>query len=188
VFEGLINEAETAADAVVTKYAVRATVVVPFLVALVFATLAITFLLVDRFGAIPAFLILTLVYGAVGTCAALSVTKSERKKAESRTVEQEASTKSATTQAAAAIVADAPLAIAATLLSSLGGPTVALDATKAIIRNWPLVVLAGLVGVLVFSTAAPEAGSSDAEVDPDSLNGARAPSNGVGAPLPQATF
>jgi hypothetical protein len=185
VLEGLINEAEAAAGAVVSKYAARASVVVPFLVALTFATLAVTFVLIDRYDAISAFTIVALGYGAIGVVAAISVTNIERAKTEQRVAVQDAATSTVTADVAKTVMAEAPLALAASLLSTVGGPSAALGVTRALVRNWPLVVLTGLVGVLVFSEGQTVQTQVDPEVDPTKLNGIRPRRSGVGAAAEQ---
>ena len=188
MIEGLIKEAETAAGAVVSKYAARASVVVPFLFALTFATLAITFALVDRYGAILAFTIVALAYGIVGVLAAISVANAERGKTERHPTVQDAATTAATADVAKTVMAEAPLALVVSLLGSVGGPTAALGAARAVVRNWPLVVLAGLVGVLVFSTGKTEPTQTDADVDPAKLNGIRPNHRSAAAPTVQKSL
>ena len=50
MFRGLINDVKAAAGSVVTKYAARASVAVPFIIAFGFATAGVTLMLVERFG------------------------------------------------------------------------------------------------------------------------------------------
>jgi hypothetical protein len=50
MFQGIINNAKAAAGSMVAKYAARASVAVPFIVALGFATAAVTLMLVEQFG------------------------------------------------------------------------------------------------------------------------------------------
>jgi hypothetical protein len=57
MFRGLINDAKSAAGSVVAKYAARASVAVPFFIALGFATAAVTLMLVEQFGHRNAYLI-----------------------------------------------------------------------------------------------------------------------------------
>ena len=52
MFRGLISDAKSASGSLITKHLTRASVAVPFAVALGFATAAITLVLVDRFGSI----------------------------------------------------------------------------------------------------------------------------------------
>jgi hypothetical protein len=175
VLEGLINDAETAAGAVVSKYAVRASVVIPFLFAVTFATLAITVALVDRYGAVYAFSIVATGYAIIGFVAALMVANAERAKLRQRAAAPQTSATAATAEVAKSVIAEAPLAMIATLLGSVGGPTAALGATRVLARNWPLVVLAGMIGVLVFAKGETPPtdvdGEHDANPDASRLNG-----------------
>jgi hypothetical protein len=175
VLEGLINDAETAAGAVVSKYAFRASVVIPFLFALIFATLAITVALVDRYGAVYAFASVATGYAVIGFVAALMVANAERAKSRQRVAAPQTSATAATAEVAKTVIAEAPLAMIATLLGSVGGPTAALGATRVLARNWPLVVLAGLIGVLVFAKGDAQSTDVDSEndtkPDPSGLNG-----------------
>ena len=50
MFAGLINQAKSAVSHLVLQYVARASVAVPFIIALGFALAAITVLLVNRFG------------------------------------------------------------------------------------------------------------------------------------------
>ena len=55
MFRGLISDVKSAAGSLIAKYLARASVVAPFVIALAFATAAITLMLIDRFGSIAAF-------------------------------------------------------------------------------------------------------------------------------------
>ena len=55
MFQGLINSAKTAVSSLVIKYVARASVAVPFVIALGFALAAIAALAVDRFGHIAGY-------------------------------------------------------------------------------------------------------------------------------------
>lgn len=78
MLRGLINDAKSAAVAVVAKYAVRASVAVPFVVALGFVTAGITLMLVERFGHRNAYLMIAGGFTAVGLLALLVVRTRER--------------------------------------------------------------------------------------------------------------
>ena len=78
MFRGLINDAKAAAGSLVGKYLVRASVAVPFIVAIGFAVAAITLMLVDRFGAINAYLMVAGGFTLIGLIAALVVTVKEQ--------------------------------------------------------------------------------------------------------------
>jgi hypothetical protein len=55
VFAGLINQAKSAVTSLSLKYVARASVAVPFVIALGFALAAITVMLVERFGQVMAY-------------------------------------------------------------------------------------------------------------------------------------
>ena len=69
MFRGLISDAKAASGLLIDKYFVRASVVVPFVVALGFATAAITLMLVNRFGYIAAFWMIAGVFTLIGLVA-----------------------------------------------------------------------------------------------------------------------
>ena len=78
MFQGLINDAKSAVGSLVAKYLARASVAVPFVVALGFATAAITFTLVEKFGAITAYWIVAGGFTLIGLIATLAVTVKEQ--------------------------------------------------------------------------------------------------------------
>jgi hypothetical protein len=78
MLRGLINDAKSAAGAVVAKYAVRASAAVPFVIALGFAVAAIAAMLVDRFGHRDAYVMIAAGFTAVGLLAVLVVRSKER--------------------------------------------------------------------------------------------------------------
>jgi len=56
MFRGLINDAKAAAGSLVGKYLMRASVAVPFIVAIGFGVAALTVVLVEKFGSLYAYL------------------------------------------------------------------------------------------------------------------------------------
>src|SRR5262249_62198575 len=74
LFAGLINHAREAASHLVLRYVARASVAVPFIIALGFAIAAIAVMLVDRFGHVTAYwimaggLVVLCVLAAVALC------------------------------------------------------------------------------------------------------------------------
>ena len=78
MFQGLINDAKSAAGSLIAKYLARASVAVPFVIALGFATAAITFMLVERFGAITASWMVAGGFTLIGLVATLAVTVKEQ--------------------------------------------------------------------------------------------------------------
>ena len=73
MFAGLINQAKSAASNLVLKYVARASVVVPFVIALGFGLAAITAMLVERFGHITAYWIAAGGLALIGLVAAIVV-------------------------------------------------------------------------------------------------------------------
>ena len=55
MFAGLINQVKSAASDLVLQYLARASVAVPFVIALGFALAAVTVMLVERFGQVIAY-------------------------------------------------------------------------------------------------------------------------------------
>jgi hypothetical protein len=55
MFRGLINDAKSAVGNLVLKYVARASVAVPFVIAVGFAVAAIASMLVERFGAVTGY-------------------------------------------------------------------------------------------------------------------------------------
>ena len=78
MFRSLINDAKSAAGAVIGKYVIRASVAVPFVVAAGFGTAATTLVLIDRFGAVIAYCLMAGGFAAIGLLAALAVTVKEQ--------------------------------------------------------------------------------------------------------------
>ena len=78
MFQGLINNAKSAVSGLVLKYVARASVGVPFVIALGFALAAITVMLVDRFGQVTAYWTVAGGLALVGVMAAIVVSMKER--------------------------------------------------------------------------------------------------------------
>jgi mannose/fructose/N-acetylgalactosamine-specific phosphotransferase system component IIC len=77
VFQGLINSAKSAVSSVILKYVARASVAVPFVIALGFALAAIAAMLVDRFGHIAGYWLVAGGLAAIGVIAAIFVSARE---------------------------------------------------------------------------------------------------------------
>jgi hypothetical protein len=78
VFAGLINQAKSAASDLVLKYVARASIVVPFLIALGFALAAIPVMLVERYGQVTAYWLVAAGLAAIGSIAAIAVSAKEQ--------------------------------------------------------------------------------------------------------------
>jgi hypothetical protein len=182
VFKGLINDFKSAA----ASFVARASVAVPFLVALGFATAAIGLELTERFGARNALWLLAGGFCAIGLLAAFAVTMKEQEMAadeEQRSNEGGIGemTSAAATQAATQI----PTAVLGALLQN---PTSsALPAARLVGQNLPLVVLLLLLGLLFWPTEqteeAADQGGDSAPAKPD---GRETPPPSDEAPLREA--
>ena len=92
MFAGVINQAKAAASGLLLKYVARASVAVPFLIALGFALAAVTVMLVERFGQVTAYWLLAGGLAAIGTVAAMAVSVKEQEEQEAEQLAEEADT------------------------------------------------------------------------------------------------
>jgi hypothetical protein len=181
VFRGLINDAKSAAGSVVAKYAARASVAVPFIIALGFATAGITLMLVERFGHRNAYFMVAGGFTALGLLAALIVRTKEHEEVVADEQAGKGDTADVATDTATAAAVQMPLALLGALFSSPVGPSSVLSLARVLGRNLPLVLMLVAMGVLFWPQAAEEAmASGDADddaVDPGVLrpNGAYRP-------------
>jgi hypothetical protein len=152
MFAGLIDQAKSAVSGLVLKYVARASVAVPFVIAVGFALAAVTVMLVERFGHVMAYWLVAGGLAAIGVVAALVVSVKEH--------EEEVAEKQAETTDTAAVVSDAtaeamvqtPIALLGTLFSVPGGASAALSTARLLGRNYPLVLLLVLIGALFWPT------------------------------------
>ena len=77
MFRGLINDAKSAASSLVLKYVARASVAIPFVIALGFALAALTVWLVNQYGYVTGYLLMAGGLAAIGVIAALVVSFKE---------------------------------------------------------------------------------------------------------------
>ena len=147
MFQGLISDAKAASGLLIDKYFARAVVVVPFVVALVFATAAITLMLVNRFGYIAAFWMIAGGFTLIGLVATRVVGDKENKADIADKLAGVHDT-GATTQAAAQVAVQVLVTLAAGLLSTPRGPGTIAAGAKMVVRNMPVVVLLALLAFL----------------------------------------
>jgi len=159
MFQGLINDAKSAVGSLVAKYLARASVAVPFIVALGFATAAITLMLIERFGGIAASWIVAGGFVLIGLAATLAVTVKEHEEEVADKAAEETDTAGVATDAAAQAAAQMPLALLGAVLSTPMGPSTVAGGAKLVARNIPLVVMLALIALLFWPTesAAEEA-------------------------------
>jgi hypothetical protein len=174
VFAGLINQTKTAVTRLVLQYVARASVALPFLIALGFALAAITLMLVQRFGHTAAYWMMAGGLVAIGVIAAIAVGVKEHEEevAEKRAEQTEGSGVLGGATAQAAL--QAPLALLGAASAVPGGATTILKAVRVLGRHYPVVLLVGLIGLLFWPT--PNSGASgltDAEQKPDGFQPAQ---------------
>lgn len=176
MFRGLINDAKSAANAVVAKYATRASVAVPFLVAGGFSTAAITLMLVERFGSIAAYWMVAAGFMVLGLAASVVMTVKEQEEEIADTTAAKTDTADVATDAAAQAAVQLPLALLGSLLTSPAGPMTAAGMARLLGRNLPLVLLLVLLGLLFWpSSERAEAVNLEDEPLAGGLNGAHPP-------------
>jgi hypothetical protein len=119
MFAGVINQAKSAAIDLVLKYVARASVAVPFFIALGFALAAIAVMLVERFGQVTAYWLLAGGLAAIGGVAAMAVSVKEQEEEVAEQLAEEADTGEVESDAAQAIV-QTPIALLGALLTTPG--------------------------------------------------------------------
>jgi hypothetical protein len=162
----LINRAKSEASHLILKYVARASVAVPFIIALCFALAAITVMLVERFGHVVAYWIMAAGLALIGAIAAIVVTVKEHEE----DVAEQAAEKIGTDPLLSEATAPDPIALLGALLTAPGGATTILRVARLLGRNWPLVLLLLMMGALFWPTE--EAERLDEHVQAHKPNGA----------------
>jgi hypothetical protein len=145
MFRDLIDHAKAAAGSLVARYFARISVAVPFVVALGFATAALTLMLIERYGQVTAYWIVAAAFTLIGVLAGLVVSVREQEEDRAEQVATAESGANVAVQAASEL----PVAALGALLSTPGGLAAALGSAKMLGRNLPLVMLMVLIGVLL---------------------------------------
>jgi hypothetical protein len=157
MLRGLINDAKSAAGSLIAKYLARASVAVPFVIAIGFAIAAITYMLVERFGTIAACWLVAGGFTSIGLVATLLVKVKEHEEEIADEQAESADTANVASGAAAQAALQAPLALAGALFSTPLAPGALAGGAKVVARNLPLVVLLALIAFLFWP---PEQGQS----------------------------
>jgi len=153
VFAGLINHAKSAASHLILKYVARASVAVPFVIALCFAIAAITVMLVDRFGHVIAYWVMAGGLAVIGAIAAAVVSVKEHEEEAAEHVAEKAESEAGMSEATTPAIIQTPIALLGALVTAPGGATTALKVARVVGRNWPLALLLGMIGALFWPTA-----------------------------------
>jgi hypothetical protein len=163
----LINDAKSAATAVILKYIERASVAVPFIIAGGFAIAAICAMLIERFGAVVADWIMAAALAALGLVAATVVTVKEHEEEVAEKEAEEADTAAVASDATAQAIVQTLLGGLSALATMPGGPKGALSVGRMLGRNLPLVLFLVLIGGLLWPTepnsTAHQAGAADGD-------------------------
>ena len=165
MFKGLLNDAKSAAGSLIARYLARASVAVPFVIALGFATAGGTLMLVERFGHRDAYFMVAGIFTLLGILTALFVRSKEH---EEVVVEEQAAksdTAEVATDAAAAAAAQMPLALLGSLFTSPLGPSSVGSLVRMLGRNLPLAIMLAAMALL-FWPSKPDEDVETASADP----------------------
>jgi hypothetical protein len=165
VFQRLLNDAKSAVSSVVLKYVARASVAIPFLIAAGFALAAISTMLVQRFGYVAGYWLMAGGLAALGVIAAIAVSVKEH---EEEVADQQAE-ETDTSRVVAEVASQAPLALLSGLLAMPGGGASALTLARLLGRNWPLVLLLGVIATLLWPGQSHADEASEAELPSDDV-------------------
>jgi hypothetical protein len=169
VFRGLIDDAKSAAGSVLEKYAARASVAVPFIIALGFATAGATLMLVERFGHRNAYFMVAGGFMVLGLLATLIVRTKEHDEVIASEQAAKADTADVASDTAAAAAAQIPLALLGGLFSGPAGPSSVLSLARVLGRNLPLVLMLVALGILFWPKSAEETRADENAAD-DAVN------------------
>jgi hypothetical protein len=167
LFAGLINDAKAAVSHLVLRYVARASVAIPFVLALGFAVAAIAVMLVERFGHVTGYWIMAGGLAAIGIGAAIAVSVKEHEEEAADQKAEQADTGEVVSDATAEAMVQAPLALLGALFSAPGGAAGAFKIARVLGRNFPLVLLLVMIGALFWPTDRQDSEVGGAETRPD---------------------
>jgi hypothetical protein len=167
LFAGLINDAKAAVSHLVLRYVARASVAIPFVLALGFAVAAIAVMLVERFGHVTGYWIMAGGLAAIGIGAAIAVSVKEHEEEAADQKAEQADTGEVVSDATAEAMLQAPLALLGALFSAPGGAAGAFKIARVLGRNFPLVLLLVMIGALFWPTDRQDSEVGGAETRPD---------------------
>jgi hypothetical protein len=138
-----MNQAKDAVSALVLKYVARASVAVPFVIALGFAIAAVSVMLVEHFGHVTAYWIMGPWLAAIGVIAAIAVTVKEHEEEVAAERAEASDTQEAVSDATSQAMVQAPLALLGALFTAPGGASTAIKVAGILGRNYPPRAVAG---------------------------------------------
>jgi len=167
LFAGLINDAKAAVSHLVLRYVARASVAIPFVLALGFAVAAIAVMLVERFGHVTGYWIMAGGLAAIGIGAAIAVSVKEHEEEAADQKAEQADTGEVVSDATAEAMVQAPLALLGALFSAPGGTAGVFKIARVLGRNFPLVLLLVMIGALFWPTDRQDSEVGGTETRPD---------------------
>jgi hypothetical protein len=147
-----MNQAKDAVSGLVLKYVARASVAIPFVIALGFAIAAVSVMLVQRFGHVAAYWMMAGGLAAIGVIAAIAVSVKEHDEEAAEEKAEATDTQEVVSDATAQAMVQAPLALLGALFTAPGGASSAIKVAGILGRNYPLVLLLVLIGALLWPT------------------------------------
>jgi hypothetical protein len=163
VFAALINQAKSTVSGLVLKYVARASVAVPFVIALGFALAAVAAMLVQYFGHVAGYWMMAAGLAAIGVIAAILVSAKEHEEEVAEQKAEETDKRDVVSDATVQAITQAPIALLGTVFATPGGATTALKLAQVLGRNFPLVLLLVMIGALFWPT--PDGELLDDEAD-----------------------
>jgi hypothetical protein len=163
VFAGLVRQAKAAASGLLLKYVARASVAVPFAIAIGFALAAVTVTLVQQFGQVAAYWIMAAGLAVLGVIAAVAVSMKEEQEEKAEELAEQTDTQEVMSEATVQALGQAPVALLGALATVPGGARSLLPVLRLLARNLPLVLLLLMIGALFWPTAtrSQEAGAEE---------------------------
>jgi hypothetical protein len=140
-------------------------VAIPFAIALGFAIAAVSVMLVQHFGHVTGYWLMAGGLASIGIIAAIVVSVKEHEEEVEDQKAEEADTGQLVSDATAQAMLQAPLALAGALFTAPGGASGAFKVAGFLRRNYPLVVLLLLIGVLSWPTKSEQ----EPEVEPPNV-------------------
>ena len=162
MFAGLMKQAKDAVSGLVLKYVARASVAIPFVIALGFAVAAVTVMLVQRFGQVTAYWTMAGGLAAIGVIAVITVSVKEHEEEVAEEKAEASDTQEVVSDATAHAMVQAPLAMLGTMLTAPGGASTAIKVAGILGRNYPLVLLLVLIGALFWPTESDQTPETEA--------------------------
>ncbi len=150
MLEGLVTRAQRSVDTLISKYVTRLAVAVPFIVALGFGTAAASVKLTEDYGSTGAHAILAGAFAGIGLLAAVAIAMTGRAPGTASAESAATSTQQPNADSAGDAVGTLTPEF---LLTALGaaGPAVLPPIIRLFVRNLPIVILALILGYVLFS-------------------------------------